>query len=328
MNTYSDVTKPSIPYERHGMKAIRVYQFGGVENLLLEDVLRPEVRAGEVVIHVGAAGVGPWDAWVRSGNSALPQPLPLTPGADLSGMIVAIGAGVTDFKIGDDVYGVTNKNFTGAYAEYAVASVEMIAKRPSRLCDIDAASVPVVAVTAWQALALEAQLTRGQSVLIHGAAGNVGAYAVQFARRMGLRVFATVGPNDVAFAKSLNADHVVDYSSETFEDIVGKLDAVIDLVGGETQRRSFAVLKQGGKLVSAVSTPDQHLANLHGVDSHFFLVNVTTERLETIARMIDAGDLVPQVGTVLPLAAARTAHEMLEGKKSHPRGKIVLRIGA
>ena len=137
-----------------------------------------------------------------------------------------------------------------------------------------------------------------------------------------------MGPNDVAFAKSLNADHVVDYSSETFEDIVGKLDAVIDLVGGETQRRSFAVLKQGGKLVSAVSTPDQHLANLHGVDSHFFLVNVTTERLETIARMIDAGDLVPQVGTVLPLAAARTAHEMLEGKKSHPRGKIVLRIGA
>tara|TARA_R110002110_G_scaffold194517_10_gene403464 strand:- start:1324 stop:2256 length:933 start_codon:yes stop_codon:yes gene_type:complete len=310
------------------MKAIRVYQFGGTSELLLEDTPRPEAGFGEVLIKVSAAGVGPWDAWVRSGKSALPQPLPLTPGSDLSGVIVAIGAGVTGFKIGQEVFGVTNSNFTGAYAEYAVASAKMIALRPSRLSDIDAACVPVVAVTAWQALVGEAKLTRGQTVLIHGAAGNVGAYAVQLARRMGLRVFVTTGTKDINFVKSLGADRVIDYLSEKFEDVTGTVDAVIDLVGGDTQTRSFAVLKAGGRLISAVSQPDQDKAAALGIDAHFFLVDVTTERLTTIANIIETGELVIQVGTVLPLAAARSAHEMLEGTRPHPRGKIVLRIGA
>ena len=174
----------------------------------------------------------------------------------------------------------------------------------------------------------EAKLTRGQTVLIHGAAGNVGAYAVQLARRMGLRVFVTTGTKDINFVKSLGADRVIDYLSEKFEDVTGTVDAVIDLVGGDTQTRSFAVLKAGGRLISAVSQPDQDKAAALGIDAHFFLVDVTTERLTTIANIIETGELVIQVGTVLPLAAARSAHEMLEGTRPHPRGKIVLRIGA
>ena len=186
--------------------------------------------------------------------------------------------------------------------------------------------MPVVAVTAWQALFEEARLSRGQRVLIHGAAGNVGGYAVKFAHRTGLHVIATEQAQDMAGVQSLGADEVIDYRTERFEDKAGAVDAVIDLVGGEAQARSFAVLKPGGVLVSAVAPPDQDLARRHSVDAHFFLVQVTTRRLDRIAAMIAAGELRPAVGAVLPLAAARDAHEMLEGIRPHPKGKIVLRI--
>ncbi len=306
--------------------ACRVHRFGSPEVITLEDIQRPEPGEGEVLVQVGAAGVGPWDAWIRTGKSALPQPLPLTLGSDLSGVVEAIGAGVTAFVPGDHVFGVTNPRFVGAYAEFAVASAGMIAKRPARLGDIEAASIPVVAVTAWQALFEQAHLGRGQSVLIHGAAGNVGAYAVQFARGAGLQVIATAGSRDLDYVRSLGAQEVIDFRAVRFDDEISAVDAVVDLVGGEAQQRSFAVLKPGGTLVSAVSPPDQATAERHGVRAMFFLVNVTTSRLNQIAAMIDAGDLATSIGTILPLADARTAHEMLDGLRPHPRGKIVLSI--
>jgi NADPH:quinone reductase-like Zn-dependent oxidoreductase len=265
-------------------------------------------------------------AWIRAGKSALPQPLPLTLGSDLSGIVEALGSKVTAFEPGDPVFGVTNSRFTGAYAEFAVASAGMIAKKNTRLSDIDAASVPVVVVTAWQALFEQAHLTGGQTVLIHGAAGNVGAYAVQLAHRAGLRVIATAGACDADYVRSLDADEVIDFRGERFENKVKTVDAVIDLVGGEILQRSFSVLKGGGILVSAVSPPDRGSAERHGVQAMFFLVNVTTPHLVRVAEMIDAGELITNVGTILPLADARMAHEMLEGSRPHPRGKIVLRI--
>jgi NADPH:quinone reductase-like Zn-dependent oxidoreductase len=309
------------------MKAWRVGGFGGVDAMTLEDIARPMPAAGEILIKVAAAGVGPWDGWIRSGHSALPQPLPLTLGSDLSGTILAIGDGVTDFEIGEAVYGVTNARFIGAYAEYAVASADMMAGKPESLTDVEAASVPVIAVTAWQALFEQARVGQGQSVLIHGAAGNVGAYAVQFAKQSGARVIATAGTGDVEIVRRLGADVVIDYKTQRFEDAVQDIDAVIDLVGGETQERSFAVLKRGGLLVSAVSKPDQALAEQHGVRALFFLVEVTTMHLTRLAEMIDAGELTVNVGKVLPFADARIAHEMLEGVCPHPRGKIVLSVG-
>jgi NADPH:quinone reductase-like Zn-dependent oxidoreductase len=234
---------------------------------------------------------------------------------------------VTALKHGIEVFGVTNHQFTGAYAQYAVASVGMIAARPARLSDVEAASVPVVAVTAQQALFAQAKLVAGQTVLVHGAAGNVGAYAMQMARQAGLRVIATAHARDVAAVHGLGAQQVIDDRAVRFEDAVKGIDAVIDLVGGEVQARSFAVLRPGGILVSAVSEPDQEIATRHGVRALFFLVDVTTAHLTRIAVMIDAGDLAVNVGTILPLADARVAHEMLEGLRSKARGKIVLSVG-
>lgn len=308
------------------MKAWRVHEFGPPEVMIFETVPRPDPGPGEVLVKVHAAGVGPWDGSIRAGRSALPQPLTLTLGSDLSGEVAALGSG--NIAVGDQVFGVTNTQFLGAYAEYAVASAAMLAKKPSSLSYVEAASVPVVAVTAWQGLFDQARLEAGQTVVIHGAAGNVGAYAVQLARRARLRSIATAGTKDIDYVRALGADKVVDYHTQRFEDEVKDADAVLDLVGGETLTRSFQVLRPGGKLISTVSHPDQDRAKHHGVNAAFFLVEVTTERLRRIAELIDRGELKTRVGAVLPLADAREAHMMLEGRRPLPRGKIILNVEA
>ena len=228
------------------MMAWRVHEFGPPKVMKFEPVPRPDPGPDDVLVKVEAAGVGPWDGWIRAGQSALPQPLPLTLGSDLAGDIVALGSGVSGLRAGDQVYGVTNSRFIGAYAQYALASAAMVARKPRSLGYIEAASVPVVAVTAWQALFEQAQLKTGQTVVIHGAAGNVGAYAVQLAAGAGLRTIATAGTDDLADVRDLGADTVIDYRTERFEESVRDADAVVDLVGGETQKRSFQVLRRGG----------------------------------------------------------------------------------
>lgn len=204
----------------------------------------------------------------------------------------------------------------------------MISNKPISLTHVEAASVPVVAVTAWQALFDHAQLKAGQTVVIHGAAGNVGSYAVQLARHAGVQTIASASAGDISVVRSLGANAVIDYRTQRFEKEVRDADAVIDLVGGETQSRSFEVLRRGGKLISAVSRPDQDLARRYGVEAAFFLVNVTSQYLTEIARLIDGGQLRTKVGAVLPLADAREAHLMLEHVRPQPKGKIVLDVGA
>jgi NADPH:quinone reductase-like Zn-dependent oxidoreductase len=262
----------------------------------------------------------------------LPQPLPLTLGSDLSGGIIAVRPGVSDLGVGDQVYSVTYPGFIGAYAEYALASAAMVSamvsRKPTSLTYIEAASVPVIAVAAWQALFDQAQLKAGQTVVIHGAAGNVGAYAVQLAHRAGVRTIATAATDDIPFVRNLGANTLIDFKTQRFEEKVRDADAVIDLVGGETQRHLFQVLRRGGKLISAVSGPDQHLAQSHGVEAALFLVNVTSQRLAEVAGLIDGGKLRTHVGAVLPLSDTREAHFMLERVRPHPKGKIVLTVGA
>ncbi|MBB3595142.1 NADPH:quinone reductase-like Zn-dependent oxidoreductase [Rhizobium sp. BK529] len=202
----------------------------------------------------------------------------------------------------------------------------MMAAKPTSLSYIEAASVPVIAVTAWQGLFDQARLEAGQTVLIHGAAGNVGAYAVQLARRAGIRTVVTAASQDFAYLRDLGADLSVDYRTERFEDAARDVDVVLDLVGGEAQTRSFEVLKPGGKLISAVSNPDQELAKRREVEAQFFLVNVTTPYLAEITRLIDSGALRTRVGATLSLANAREAHQMLEGELKAPIGKIVLSV--
>src|SRR6185369_14863281 len=228
------------------MQAIRIHHFGDVDALVVEDVPRPAPGEGEVLLRVKAAGVGPWDALIRSGKSVLPQPLPLTLGSDLSGVVYSVGPRVERFKIGDEVFGVTNERFTGAYAEYAVAKATMIAHKPKTLNYTHAASVPVVAVTAWQMVFEYAGVAPGQFVLIHGGAGSVGAYLLQLAKRAGAMVVTTAAAKDTSYVRGLGAYGVIDYGVKRFEEQLKDVDAVLDTVGGDTLERSYGVLSVGG----------------------------------------------------------------------------------
>jgi NADPH:quinone reductase-like Zn-dependent oxidoreductase len=305
------------------MKAARIHRFGSPDMIVVEDIPRPAPAAGDVLVRVAAAGVGPWDALIREGKSKLSPPLPLTLGSDLSGVVEAVGAGVGDFKNGDEIYGVTNPQFVGAQAEYAVASATMIARKPQRLSMVDAASVPVVAVTAWQMLFEHARPAAGQVVMVLGAAGNVGAYAVQFAARAGFHVIAVAGSKDVAHVGRLGATDVIDYRVADFTHVPHTVDVVIDTVGGETRDRATNVLKPGGMLVTVVST--DFAPARADVRSAFFYAEVTSDRLNTISELLDGGTVIPQVGSVLPLDEVRAAHDMLAGAP-HERGKIVLNV--
>jgi len=306
------------------MKAVRIHRFGGPEVIVIDDVPKPVPNPGEVVVKVEAAGVGPWDALIRRGNSALPQTLPLTLGSDFSGLIDSVGPGLERFQVGDEVFGVAAENFTGACAEYARAKSSMIAPKPQTLNHSHAASVPVVSVTAWQMVFEFAQLSARQSVLIHGGAGNVGAYAVQFAKQAGAMVITTAAASDAFYIRGLGGLGVIDYRASRFEENVKEVDAVIDTVGGEILERSFGVVKRGGVIISSSAAPSQEKAQQHGVRASFFLVQVTADRLQKIAELIDAGRLKTEVGEVLWLDQARHAHEMLEGAP-HRRGKIILK---
>ena len=203
----------------------------------------------------------------------------------------------------------------------------MMAQKPKTLNFFEAASAPIVTVTAWQMLFEYARVTAGQTVLIHGAAGNVGAYAVQMAKQAGLHVTASAGSADLDYVRDLGAETVVDYSKQRFEDFVSGVDAVLDTVGGDTQQRSLQVLKPGGILVTVVSPVPEPMQKRYGIQAAYFYVDVTTERLKRITELFDKGKLATDVGTVLPLEEARLAHEMLSGAP-HNRGKIVLRIAA
>jgi NADPH:quinone reductase-like Zn-dependent oxidoreductase len=217
------------------MKANRIHLYGPPEVIVFEEAEMPVPRFGEVLVKVAASGAGPWDCWVRAGSSVLPQPLPLTLGSDLAGVVEAVGPSVVAFKPGDEVFGVTNAGFTGANAEYAVASTAMIAVKPRKLTYVYAASMPVVAVTAWQMLFDHGELAPGETVLVHGAAGNVGSYAVQFAHLSGARVIATASAQDLDKVRGLGAEKVIDFRAQRFEEELKDIDVVIDTVGGGVQ---------------------------------------------------------------------------------------------
>jgi NADPH:quinone reductase-like Zn-dependent oxidoreductase len=306
------------------MKVARILQFGPPNVITNDDLPRPEPAAGQLLVRVKAAGVGNWDSLIREGKIEV-QALPIILGSELSGNVEAIGAQVSGFKPGDEVYGATNEQFTGAYAEYALASARRMAQKPKTLNFIEAASAPVVTVTAWQMLFEYAQVTAGQTVLILGAAGNVGAYAVQLAKQAGVHVVATSGFADLDYVQSLGAEKALDYKEERFKESVTGFDVVIDTVGGDAQQRSLHLLKPGGILVSVVSPVPETTQKRYGIRAAYFYVDVTTSRLNKITELFDSGKLVTNVGTVLPLEEARIAHEMLGGAP-HKRGKIVLRI--
>ena len=302
------------------MKAARIHSFGPPDVVVVEDVPMPSPGPGEVLVRVMAAGVAAWDAIIREGKSKVsPQP-PITLGSDLSGVVEQVGPGVTDFAPADEVYGATNPQFCGAQAEFAVAMAEMIARKPQSLNYVEAASAPVIAVTAWQMLLQYGQATRGQTVMVVGAAGNVGAYAVQMAVDAGIHVVAIAHLADQDLLHSLGVKSIIDSSKPAFERDLPQVDVILDTVGGSTFQRCVAALKPGGKLVTSVSTQPLPAGAI------FFYAEVTTARLQTLTPLFEAGRITARVGSVLPLSEARQAQAMLAGAP-HKAGKIVLQIG-
>lgn len=306
------------------MRAVRIHQFGSPAVVVIDDLPVPVPGPGEVLLRVSAAGVAPWDALIREGKSAVSPAPPLTLGSDLSGIVVALGPGVSAFHVGDEVFGVTNPQFCGAHAEFAVAAASMIARKPQSLTHLQAASAPVIAVTAWQMLLEYANVKRGQTVAILGAAGNVGAYLVQLAAHAGARIIAVAREKDFDWVRNLAPGASSEMRSDGVGLPAGTVDVVLDTVGGSLVEQFVPAIRPGGKLVSVVST--QPLPAGSGLAPVFFYAEVTTDRLDRLNGLFDAGVITPRVGSVLPLAEARLAHEMLAGAP-HERGKIVLDVG-
>ena len=310
------------------MKAVRVHNYGGPEVLQFEDAPRPTPGSGELLIRVHAASVNPLDWKVRAGymKDYIPLPLPFIPGWDVSGVVEAVGSGVTKFNKGDEVYGRPDvaAHGYGAYAEYVVAKETEAALKPKSIDHVHATTIPVGAVTAWRALFDTAGLKEGQRVLIHGAAGGVGSFAVQLAKWKGAHVIGTASTRNQAFLCDLGVDEAIDYEKTRFEDLVDDVDVVFDPIGGETQKRSWKTLKKGGILVSIVGPPSVEEAKKYGVRSAFLSAQGGSSLLAELATLVDSGKIKPMVEKVLPLSEARQAHELNE--TGHARGKIVLKV--
>jgi len=305
------------------MKAVQIHSFGGPEVLQYEETSRPEPGALEVLVHVHAAGVNPVDWKIREGKLGA-VPLPSIMGSDFSGEIEALGADVREFRVGQMVFGSVADE-SGSYAEYALAPVSHIVEKPREIDHIQAASIPVPAMTAWQALFDEAKLKSGQKVLIHAAAGGVGSFAVQFAKWKGAHVIGTASGANASLVRSLGVDEFIDYRTTRFEDVVKDADVVFDTIGGETQERSWNVLKKGGVLVSIVQPPSEQSAKAHKVRGIFMRQDATrNQELRQIAQLIANGQVKVNVDTVLPLRDARKAQEL--SQSGHARGKIVLKV--
>jgi NADPH:quinone reductase-like Zn-dependent oxidoreductase len=278
-----------------------------------------------MLVRVHAAAVNPIDWRIRSSGRRLSgQPGPYVPGFDLSGVVVSTGPQVSRFRPGDEIFAMLDLRRGGAYAEYAIVGESEAASKPASVSFLQAAAVPLVALTAWQALFDTADLQPGQTVLIHGGAGGVGSMAVQLAKWKKATVIATASAGNHEFLRSIGADRVIDYRTERFEQLVSDVDVVLDTVGGDTQTRSFQVLRRGGVLVSIVGPPSQQLAEQSGVRVASILVRPDSRQLAQIAELIDAGQIKPVVTYVFPLSQAAAAHQQSETR--HTRGKIVLEI--
>lgn len=306
------------------MKAIRLYEFGPPGNLKYEGVARPVPGEGELLIKVHAAGVNPVDDKIRAGLLGPMAKLPYIPGFDAAGTVEKLGPGVTKFKPGDPVFTYVSLQRGGAYAEYLVAKEDEVALKPEKLSFTEAAAVPLAALTAWQALIDAAKLEAGQTVLIHGGSGGVGSFAVQIAKARGATVIATASEANQQTLRDLGADVCIDYRAQKFEELAKNVDIVLDPIGGDTQERSWSVLKPGGTLVSIVQPPDPDRAARAQARGAIILVKPSAEQLAEIAGLIDAGRIKPLIFQVLPLARAAEAHEQIATR--HTRGKIVLEV--
>jgi NADPH:quinone reductase-like Zn-dependent oxidoreductase len=308
------------------MKAVRIHTYGDSDALVYEDAPRPVPGEGEVLIRVHATSVNPFDCAVHAGymTGMFNYTLPLILGSDVSGVIEEVGPGVTGFSPRDEVYTRAGVFRDGANAEYVLAMAADVTAKPKSLDHIHSAALPHVSLTAWQALYELANLSEGQTVLIHGAAGGVGHIAVQLAKLRGAKVIGTASMN-YDLLESLGVDQAINYATTPFENVVHDVDVVLDTVGGDTQQRSWATLKRGGFLVSTIQPPTEEMAAAHGVrQAMVFTSPPIAQTLTEVGKLADAGKIKPVVSTVLPLQEIIQAHQIVEGK--HARGKVVLQV--
>jgi len=319
------------------MKAQLLTSFGGPEAFELRDVPKPVPQAGQVLVRVQATSINPLDYQVRRGDYADLVPFPGITGHDVSGVVEAVGPGVTAFAPGDEVW-YTPQIFDGpgSYAEYHVASECIVGRKPASLTHLEAASLTLVGGTAWEALAVRAQLKAGESILIHGGAGGVGHVVIQVAKAMGARVFTTVREENFEFARSLGADVVIDYTKEDYVDAVLRetggdgVDVVFDTIGGDTLTRSPDVLAQLGRVVSIVDiAKPQNLIQAWGKNAsyHFVFTRQNRGKLDELSALIERGQLKPHIGAVYSLADIPLAHARLESRDNGLKGKIAIAVG-
>jgi NADPH:quinone reductase-like Zn-dependent oxidoreductase len=312
--------------EARKMMAAQIHSYGESSELKYEEIVRPVAMGKQLLIRVYSAGVNPVDDKIRQGAFGAGAKLasPLVLGYDVAGVVEEVGDQVTRFEEGDEVFAYLSLQRGGGYAEYAIVLEAEAALKPELLSFDEAASVPLAALTAWQALVNQGDLSDGQSVLIHGGSGGVGSFAIQIAKARGAKVYATASARNQEFMKQLGADVVIDYKSQRFEEIAKDIDVVLDPIGGETQLRSFDVLKKDGILISIVQSPDPKLAAERGVRAVQMLVKPNGDELSELAELIDLEAIRCNVTEVLPLKDAAKAHDLIH--TGHTRGKIVLHV--
>lgn len=302
------------------MKAVKIDEYGDERVLQVVEAPTPEPASDEVLIRVHAAGVNPMDWKIRDGAGVrFGMQLPIFLGGEIAGVVAKVGAGITELRVGDAVYGTVK---AGGYADYALAKLEEVALKPAALDFAQAAAVPLAALTAWQALFDLAKLQAGQRVFITAAAGNVGALAVQLAKAKGAIVTGLASGANEAFVRGLGADEFVDYTAQSFEEVVSEQDVVFDVVGGDTFARAFRCLKKGGTLVTAVAFPSPEQAAEHGVKAVRVFCQPNRAELAEISALVDAHQLTAHVAHVFPLEQVSAAQQL--SKAGGARGKIVL----
>ena len=308
------------------MKAMVIHEYGGPEVLKYEDVPRPEPKEDQILIRVIAAGVNPVDGMIRSGMFAKDgnRAFPIILGGDVAGVVEKVGSKITKFKAGDPVFAYISLDDSGGYAQYALVTEREAALKPKSLSYVEAAAVPIVALTAWQALIDTARLSEGQTVLIHGGSGGVGTFAIQIAKARGAKVIATASTAKQDLLKELGADVAIDYTKQKFEEIAKDVDVVLDSVGKDTLAHSYGVVKRGGFIVTLVARIDQAELDNHGIRGASLSVEPNSDELAEIGKLIDEKKIKVVVSQTFPLSEARKAQE--QAATGHTRGKIVLQV--
>jgi NADPH:quinone reductase-like Zn-dependent oxidoreductase len=314
------------------MKAVQISRYGHEDALALVDVPRPVPGPGQVLIKIHAAGVNYYDIKIREGwlSGFFPLAFPHTMGNDFAGEVVELGAGATKCKVGDRIYGLITAFHGGTYAEYLAVDESIVRKAPDNMSYVEAASLPMPGLSALIAVHNLANLQPGQSLLYHGGAGGVGCYAIQMAKQIGANVIATCSAGNADFVRRLGADTVVDYSTTDFRSVAKDIDAVIDPIGGETNLRTFEVMRRGGVIVVVLRNDPvemQHrerLCQQHQVEVKVLAFDLYPEGLDALRQQVEAGCLKAPVEHVFPLDQAVEAHKLMQGR--HFRGRIVLEM--